>query len=147
MNWHRTFKSAPCGICGFELFVPIAERDCVAVGLYDDNRYPGRCILTLRSHYDHLDQVPPDEGVEFFREGAGIGGALRHLGLGDRINYAVFGNEHPHVHMHIVPRDFRSDPHPRRPIWEDERKAGQLQGELREYLVESIAHRLTSVCP
>jgi len=41
-----------CATCGFELHHPIATLSVSALGLYDDARFPGRCILALRPPRD-----------------------------------------------------------------------------------------------
>ena len=64
----------PCHSCGFELYHPVAESATTRLGLYDDARFPGRCILMLQAHYTSLEQVPP-EAIE--RLVQAIGAALQ----------------------------------------------------------------------
>lgn len=47
-----------CETCGFELWLPIAELSCSTLGLYDDARFPGRCLLVLHEHVEDLTTLP-----------------------------------------------------------------------------------------
>jgi len=134
--------SYACRECGFEVYVPIIESDLTVLGLYDDDRFPGRCILALREHAEHLDEVAPDLASLLLTKAVTVGRALRNLGFGDRVNYAVLGNARPHVHMHIIPRGGASDVLPDRPPWEHPRKAGPLDPSLRAATVVRLRETL-----
>jgi diadenosine tetraphosphate (Ap4A) HIT family hydrolase len=142
MNWIRSNTSYRCDVCSFSLFKPIAETDTLALGLYDDDRYPGRSILVLKEHYDHLEDVDYELAREFLMSMTFVGLTMRDLELCRRVNYAVFGNEHPHVHAHIIPRKPESDPVPNRPIWENPISAKSLNSGNADRLISRIAEKL-----
>lgn len=123
-------KSPKCKTCNFELYHPVYVDKYFSVGLYDDVRYPGRCILMVNDHYEHLDEmsgVTETDGYlsylqdDFMGKMAWVGREIRQLFSADRINYAILGNTESHVHAHIIPRHKNNpgDPHPTRPIWEN----------------------------
>ncbi len=131
-----TVLSYKCETCGFALYIPVIELAVSVVGLYDDARFPGRCVLALKPHHVHLDEVPSDLAAQFLHDGQQLGAALRSLGLGTRVNYAVLGNTDPHVHMHVFPRGLESDALPARPPWEHPAP--------RAALPKSVLHALTT---
>jgi diadenosine tetraphosphate (Ap4A) HIT family hydrolase len=98
--------------------LPILEGPTSALGLYNDDRFPGRCLLALRDHFDHFDEVPASLQAHLFNDAARVGHVLRSLGLATRVNYAVLGNVHSHVHVHIIPRGGPKDLITGRPPWE-----------------------------
>lgn len=115
-----------CPECGFDIWLPVWEDMEVAVGLYDDARFPGRLILVLKRHHEHLDELS-EEALQVFSVRMARWGAILRRGTGAaRVNYAVLGNIQPHVHAHLVPRFPADEPFPERPPWEDPRKRESL---------------------
>jgi diadenosine tetraphosphate (Ap4A) HIT family hydrolase len=144
VTWRDSPRAYRCDHCGFEIFIPIAETDEAALGLYDDDRFPGRCLLVLKSHFEHLDEIPEHLASSFLLQAMDTGRVLRTSGLGPRVNYAVLGNEHPHVHYHIIPRQSASDAIPRRPVWEHPLKARKLSSSARKRVIGEIRDALLS---
>ena len=142
MKWTKSHHNFRCRECGFEIYLPIVETNDAALGLYDDDRFPGRTLLVVKQHFEHLDELPEQLAMSFASQTATVGQILRNLGLGSRINYAVLGNEHPHVHSHIIPRQVTTDVIPTRPVWEHPRKAQKLDGAVRTRVIEDIQNSL-----
>jgi diadenosine tetraphosphate (Ap4A) HIT family hydrolase len=103
----------------------IAERknpDYVAtlseshVTLADEHAYPGYCILLLKDHHDHVDQLPIERQLRLWEDVTRVATVLRRELEPVRINYACLGNFVTHVHWHVIPR-YRDDPEPHHPIW------------------------------
>lgn len=97
-------RCSPCLECGFELYAPVAALTVSDVGLYSDARYPGRLIVKLREHHEHLDAVPSELAAAFLRDVQHCARVLRAVDGIARVNVAVLGNKVPHVHTHVVPR-------------------------------------------
>lgn len=136
-----------CPRCGFELWVPVTSLSVSDVGFYDDNRFPGRCLVVLRKHYDHLDEVPLSLSNDFLHEVKRVGAALRAVVGVARINYAVLGNVEPHVHAHVIPRGGDADLVPGRSPWEHPKPAAPLSPARRDEIVGSLRRRLTTEGP
>jgi diadenosine tetraphosphate (Ap4A) HIT family hydrolase len=68
------------------------------VGLYDDARFPGRLILSLDEHFEHLEDVPEDLANLFMRDIQLLTRGMRAALMVNRVNVAVLGNQDPHVH-------------------------------------------------
>lgn len=108
-----------CLTCGFDLWLPICDLRVSTLAFYNDARFPGRCILALKEHYDHLHEVPDQIAMEYMLDVRDAGKAIQEVTELERLNYAVLGNVVPHVHTHIIPRGAVGDVNPGRPPWED----------------------------
>lgn len=93
-----------CAECGFELWNPVAELSMSSVGLYDDGRFPGRVIVSLSDHFDHLDEVDATLTAAFMDDIRAVSKALRGIDGVERVNVAILGNKVSHVHAHVIPR-------------------------------------------
>lgn len=72
--------------------------------MYDDARYPGRLIVSLRRHHEHFDDLREDTTAMFMADVQKCSRILRKLDGVRRVNIAVLGNRDPHVHAHVIPR-------------------------------------------
>jgi diadenosine tetraphosphate (Ap4A) HIT family hydrolase len=86
------------------------------VTLADEQAYRGYCILLLKDHHDHVDELPPERQARLWDDVARVAGALRRELAPVRLNYACLGNFVTHVHWHVIPR-YADDPEPQHPIW------------------------------
>lgn len=116
----RTQASTQCAVCSFTLWHPISTLGVSTLGLYDDARFPGRTLVVLNEHHDHLDEVPPALAAAFVSDVQRVAGVLRGLGA-SRANVAILGNQEPHVHAHVIPRRAHAEPLPHRSPWDDPR--------------------------
>lgn len=128
----------PCQACGFDLWLPLAHLRVSALGLYDDNRFPGRSILALSSHAEHLEDLEKDVAEAFLADATDAGAAIRKVVGADRMNYAVLGNAVPHLHWHIIPRVGHSDPLPHKSPWSRLDRATPLPKQARGSLMTDI---------
>ena len=128
-----------CAVCGFRLWHPICELGVSSLGFYDDERFPGRCLLTFRRHVEHLTEVSEGEAAAFIRDSQAAARAILDCTRADRINYAILGNTEPHLHMHLIPRVQSTDPIPTRPPWEHPEEKRPMEPEAAQALVRAIA--------
>ena len=131
-----------CDVCGFELFEPIAVLRVSTLGLYDDSRYPGRCLLALHRHEEDFAEMPRDLAVELLDDARAAARAIKAAVDADRINYAVLGNAEPHVHLHLIPRKWETDVVPGKAPWAHPQKASPLAPEQKSRIVAEIARLL-----
>lgn len=131
-------SSRPCLTCGFELWIPLASLEASEVGLYNDERFPGRLLVSLRDHYDHFDDVPNDVATALLGDVRFCSWVLRReLGAG-RVNFAILGNQESHVHAHLIPRR-ASDAMPRSAPWQDPRPRKPMSDAQHEEVVGCLA--------
>ncbi|MEV7693271.1 HIT family protein [Microbacterium sp. NPDC089189] len=138
-------QDTTCLQCGFGLWIPVDELSSSYMGLYSDARFPGRCIVTLNQHAEHLDELPPDTVSSFMLNVRVASMALRIATGSPRINVAILGNQEGHVHAHLIPRYPESEPRPNKAPWEDTRPRGSMSSADNERYVELIRRALKQV--
>jgi len=139
----RLLNDDPCSSCGFELWQPIALSSHSKLGLYNDDRFPGRCILALREHRFSLDQLPMDTLMGFMRDIQIAMCAIRAATGAERVNISILGNREPHVHAHLIPRFPDREEFPDCSPWNDRRPKGILSDPEVDVLKDSIFDQLT----
>lgn len=127
-----------CETCGFDLWMPIQDLRVSTLSFYNDGRFPGRCILVLKEHYDHLHDVPDQLAMNYMLDVRDAGKAIQGATGYERINYAVLGNVVAHVHTHIIPRGSQEDVNPGRPPWENAGPHTKLPDQICEALMNQI---------
>lgn len=131
-----------CDTCNFELWLPILELRVSFLGLYDDARFPGRCILSLKGHEEDFTCLREPILSLFIKDVQDAGSAIMGSMGASRINYALLGNDEPHVHVHLVPRYPEMEPNPRRSPWNDPRPRTDTDPRSRQGLIDRIAGAL-----
>lgn len=132
-----TLAHPTCGACGFALHHPVTELRVSVVSLYDDARFPGRALVVLKTHREHLHALEHAERAAFLEDQIAVGEALLELTDATRVNYAVLGNAVPHVHAHVVPRR-EAEPRPHRTPWEHPADPHPLSPGARDLLLSRL---------
>ena len=124
----------PCPVCNFKLFNPIYIFDNSNLVLYNDSRFRGRCILSLKKHFDSWEEVNDDAMVAFIKESQQAVKAIKKTTGCTRVNVASLSNSVSHVHLHLIPRFPDEEEFPNSAPWRDRR----IQKELPENVVSSL---------
>jgi diadenosine tetraphosphate (Ap4A) HIT family hydrolase len=124
------------------LFKPIGELSVSTLGLYDDGRFPGRCLLALNSHAEHFEDLPRTLAQQLTDDIQRAASAIRKATAAKRINLAILGNVEPHLHVHLIPRGGVSDPVPGRSPWSDLGKEKALAPQVARELIDAISRQL-----
>ena len=133
-----------CATCGFGVEHPVARLDAGTLGVFSDARLPGRCVLVLDTHEEHLELLEPAVAGRFLADATRAARAIRTVTGAPRINYALLANQVNHLHLHLFPRGVAEDPDPRVSPWElplpepplDEGRIAALQAALATALAE-----------
>ncbi len=133
--------SYTCAECGFDLWRYIAPTYSAHVGLYDDRRYPGRCLVVLPYHVDHFEDLEVQDSCHFMSDVTKVGRAIKKVTGATRINYALLGNAVSHVHCHVIPR-FDDDPNPNSSPWSRNDKSKAMSKEKSELLIQQLREAL-----
>jgi diadenosine tetraphosphate (Ap4A) HIT family hydrolase len=131
-----------CIHCQFQLWNPISTLQFSAVGLYDDSRFPGRCIVLLDHHAENFEDLDEDIAAEFMKDVRAVAQALKAVTGSQRINIAILGNAEPHVHAHLIPRFPDNEDFPNSSPWDDPRPKTKLSGDERIALIHDISKSL-----
>ena len=136
-----------CRRCDFELWIPVASLAVSEVGFYNDRRFPGRCLVVVRDHYEHLARMPESTYLSFTRDMRQVGGSLHEAVGANRVNYAVLGNTEPHVHAHVIPRGAPGDEKLHRTPWEHPAPKAQMPRDQVEAIVGRLRESIDSSTP
>jgi len=72
---------------------------------------PGYCLLLPDPVVPTLNALTGSERAAFLADMAALGDAVLAVTHAARINYAIFGNQDPALHAHVIPR-FHDEPAP-----------------------------------
>jgi diadenosine tetraphosphate (Ap4A) HIT family hydrolase len=86
------------------LMTPIADLRVSRLHLLLDQSFPGRCVLALNEHHNEVDELTEKQRTDFFTDLADAVAAIRTVFKPDKVNYAIFGDQVTHFHMHLVPK-------------------------------------------
>lgn len=130
-----------CDVCSFELWLPIGRLDVSTLGLYDDARFPGRCLLVFHRHEEDLGTLSTVEAHQLMEDLRRAGRVILAVTKAPRMNYALLGNKEPHIHFHLIPRS-TSDPVSHLTPWHHPEPRRDLTADRRAKLLEEIRGRL-----
>jgi diadenosine tetraphosphate (Ap4A) HIT family hydrolase len=112
-------SAAGCVACA-GTWPPAANRimDCgvSTAYLHDDQFFPGWTVLVLNRHAAELFELEPEERATLMDEVSRVADALAREFEAVKVNYALLGNQLPHIHWHVIPRR-ADDPAPREAVW------------------------------
>ena len=98
-----------CSECGIRFGGIVASLESGALAHYSDREFPGRCVLVLHEHAEHLEELPVETFTQLMLDVRRAGRAIREVTGATRLNYAVLGNAAPHLHVHLIPRGGATD--------------------------------------
>lgn len=108
--WARRLGGEGCALCP-ELARPVeGDPACVAVlasgrvRLEDDAAFLGYCVLVFRRHAAELHELSRDERAALLDDKVRLSAAVLAVCRPAKLNYAILGNQQPHLHVHVIPR-------------------------------------------
>ncbi|HZS34825.1 MAG TPA: HIT family protein [Methylomirabilota bacterium] len=90
----------------------IAALDESVAYLHADQFFPGWTVLVLRGHATELFELDAPARARLVEEVSATARVVARLFGARKVNYALLGNQLPHVHWHVIPR-LPTDPAPR----------------------------------
>lgn len=84
--------------------------------LQDDAAFRGYCILAFPRHVTELFELSILERKRFMKDVTALAAAVHAVCRPAKLNYAILGNQVPHLHCHVIPR-YPDDGWWGRPIW------------------------------
>ena len=94
----------------------IADLGPAVLYLHDDQFFPGWSVLVLKRHATELYELARDERSALIEVVSRVARVLAVTYDARKMNYALLGNQIPHVHWHLMPR-LAADPAPDSPVW------------------------------
>jgi len=134
-----------CMDCGFELWIPISDLRCSTIGLYNDARFPGRCLLMFNEHVEALEDLDGEALENWMLDLRAASTVIKKVAGARRINLAILGNAEPHLHAHLIPRIPDDDPIPTQSPWDHPLSAMALDPHRVDELVRQLKDELAPV--
>lgn len=109
-RWSRLRSGAECPLCDLARLEVPGERTIVAnlpsghVVLRNDADFRGYCMLILRRHRVEIFDLSEAERREFIEDASRLARVIQECCGPAKLNYAMLGNEAPHLHLHVIPR-------------------------------------------
>jgi diadenosine tetraphosphate (Ap4A) HIT family hydrolase len=131
-----------CRICLCHWPLPdhqIADMGLMSAFLHEDQFFPGWTVLVLRQHATELYELSAEERRRLIEGVTTLAKALATVFQPVKINYALLGNQLPHIHWHVVPR-LANDPAPHEAIW-------GVKHEPKRLMDKELFDRLSQIRP
>jgi diadenosine tetraphosphate (Ap4A) HIT family hydrolase len=72
--------------------------------LFKEQTYSGRCLLVLNDHEREFFHLTEQVRHALHEDISKVAKAIEKAFLPDKINYGIYGDTMPHMHVHIVPK-------------------------------------------
>lgn len=105
--------------------------------------YHGYCILVSRHHATELSQLTDEVRRGFLGEMCALAKAIETCFKPHKLNYELLGNQVPHLHWHIFPRQ-ADDPDALKPVWLALDRAERDENERRRLQTGPISRAETT---
>lgn len=119
----------------------VADLAHTTAYLHEDQFFTGWTVLVLKRHATELFHLSREERAGVIEEVATLARALAAAVAAVKINYALLGNQLPHVHWHVIPRR-AGDPAAGETVWSRPHPTRRLSGEERAALIARIQAQL-----
>ena len=133
-----------CRACGGE-WPPatafIGECGPANAYLHDDQYFAGWTVVVLKRHVTELYDLERDERAALMDAVSEVARAVAAAYSAVKMNYALLGNQLPHIHWHLIPRA-ADDPIPREPVWTHRHEPRSLSPEEQRRRIDTIRARL-----
>lgn len=116
-KWEKMWNGEECPFCQDchldenQFSYKVAELSGSYVRLPKNQYWRGWVLVALKIHKNELYEMSVEELSQFWTDVAKAARAVKKVFQPVKLNYAVFGNLCPHVHCHILPQYYESDPH------------------------------------
>ena len=119
----------------------IAECGPTNAYLHEDQFFAGWTVLVLKRHVTELYDLDRDERGALMDAVSEVARAVADVYDAVKMNYALLGNQLPHIHWHLIPRT-ADDPAPREPVWTHRHEPRSLSLAEQRTRIDAIRARL-----
>ena len=96
-----------CKIVQGTIPATVSYEDDIVVGFLDIHPVaPGHTILIPKKHFRWFQDLPDDISDHLFRITKQLARTLKKETSADYIHLSIVGKDVPHVHAHLIPRNF-----------------------------------------
>lgn len=86
------------------LMIYIADLGVSKLYLFKEQTYYGRCVMAYNKHAVELTELSDEESALFIKDMQRAGKAISKTVNPAKVNYGMFSDTLPHLHVHIVPK-------------------------------------------
>jgi diadenosine tetraphosphate (Ap4A) HIT family hydrolase len=112
--------------------------------LHEDQFFTGWTVLVLKRHATELFQLTREERAGLIEEVALVAHHLAMEFNAVKMNYALLGNQLPHIHWHVIPR-LAHDSSRFEPVWRIAHDPRSPSDEERQHLIGRLRRRLAGI--
>lgn len=87
-----------------EILIEVGHLSCSTLFILKNQNHLGRVVVAFDGHCKEVFDIPEEQRAGFFNDIARVAKAMDEIYHPDKINYGMFGDTVPHIHMHIVPK-------------------------------------------
>ena len=80
----------------------VCDLNVSSVFLLYDQTFPGRCVVAFKDHKTELFALTKSERDAFAEDVSIVANAISELYHADKVEYAIFGDKMPHLHVHLA---------------------------------------------
>jgi diadenosine tetraphosphate (Ap4A) HIT family hydrolase len=119
----------------------IADCGPAKAYLHDDQFFAGWTVVVLKRHVTELYDLDARERGALMDAVSEVARALAAVYAAVKMNYALLGNQLPHIHWHVIPRA-ADDPIPREPVWTHPHAPRALSAAEQRTRIDALRVRL-----
>lgn len=98
-----------CLYCGNKekldsLMIYIADLKVCKLYLFKEQTYYGRCVIAYKDHNVDFTELNAEESAAFIQDMQTVGRAITKSVNPAKVNYGMYSDTLPHLHVHIVPK-------------------------------------------
>ena len=86
------------------LMIYIADLGVSKLYLFKEQTYYGRCVIAYNDHAVELTELDEEQSKLFIKDMQTVGNAINKAVNPAKVNYGMFSDTLPHLHVHIVPK-------------------------------------------
>lgn len=86
------------------LMIYITDLEVTKLYLFKEQTYYGRCVIAYKDHGKELYDLTDEEAALFIKDMQRVGKAINKAVNPAKVNYGMFSDTLPHLHVHIVPK-------------------------------------------
>ncbi|MCL2588499.1 MAG: HIT family protein [Oscillospiraceae bacterium] len=86
------------------LMIYITDLKVSKLYLFKEQTYYGRCVIAFKDHDVELTDVSPADAALLMEDMQTVGAAIQKTVNPAKVNYGMYSDKLPHLHVHIVPK-------------------------------------------
>lgn len=86
------------------LMIPICDLSVTKLFLFREQTYYGRCVIAYKDHNVDFTELSEEDSKAFIADMQKVGKAIMGAVNPAKVNYGMYSDTLPHLHVHIVPK-------------------------------------------